>query len=223
MGTQSAVAFIELQSRRKGWGESSSLLKHMTIEEARREINKANSRLYRLRQGYFKGKTPATRTLEKNLKKLGLELTKKGFISTKGLKSSQILGAGRQAQLFSSYKTATTRGAKKDIATRVATFQSKAKELDTDITPEQTKRIWDIFEKDYYKRLKETAGSDIVVSLVIRQMKETPDIDITSWLENREKEYAEGKLTAEQLLFKTDSELETISDEDIAEFLEEFD
>lgn len=195
----------------------------MTIEEARREISKANSRLYRLREGFFKGKTPATRTLEKNLKKLGLELTKKGFISTKGLKSSQLLGAGRQAQLFSSYKTATTRGAKKDIATRISTFQSKAKELKVDITPEQTKRIWDIFEKDYYKRLKETAGSDIVVSLVIRQMKETPDIDITSWLEQREEEYAQGKLTAEQLFFKTDSELETISDEDIAEFLEEFD
>lgn len=226
MGTQSAVAFIKYQSRRKGWGESSSLLKHMTVEEARREINKANSRLYRLRQGVFKGDTPASRTLERNLKKLGLELTKKGFISTKGLKSSQILGAGRQAQLFSSYKTATTRGAKSDIATRTGTWQAKARDLvDAEFTPDVAQRIWKIFDTQYYKRLKETYGSDAVVAMAIRKLDENPDIDIKNWLYRREKAYRDGKLTEEQLLFETGGRLKTVDpDSDEVDYLlEEFD
>lgn len=197
----------------------------MTLEEARREINKANSRLYRLNKGQFAGQTPASKVLENNLRKLGLELTKKGYISTKGANFQKILGAGRQAQIFNVSKTASTQGAIEDLQARTGKWQSKARDIvASEFTPETAQRIWRIFDSKTYKRLKETYGSDAVVAMAIRKLNEKPDINIKNWLYREELKYRKGQITEEQLLFGKEGDWEELDLEaDLDDYFSELD
>lgn len=197
----------------------------MTVAEALREINKANSRLYRLNKGQFAGQTPASKVLETNLRKLGLKMTKKGYISTKGLKQQTLRGAGVQAQIFNASKTASTRGAIKDLRTRTGTWQSKARDIvSSEFTPETAQRIWRIFDSKTYKRLKESYGSDAVVAMAIRKLNEKPDINIKNWLYREELKYRKGQITEEQLLFGKEGDWEELDlDADLDDYFSELD
>lgn len=187
----------------------------MTVSEARREINRANSKIYRLNKGRFEGDTPASKVLRNDLKRLGVKSTEKGYISTKGLSSQEIISAGIQARKFSGSKTSSTRGALQDIETRLGTWSKKARDIvKQDLTQDTASRIWRIFDRSYYKRMKEQAGSDAVVALVLRKLAESPDIDINNWLYRREKAYRDGLITQEELLFSTGKRGSSLDNED---------
>lgn len=193
---------------------------YMTVAEALREINKANSRLFRLGKGQFEGQTPASKVLQNNIKKLGLEMTQKGYISTKGLSQQTLRGLGRQAQIFNSSLTASTRGALRDLRNRTSTWQSKARKLvASEFTPDVAQRIWKIFDSKSYKRLKEAYGSDAVVAMAIRKLNDKSDINIKNWLYREEKKFREGKITEEQLLFGDEAQWEDV---DIESNLDDF-
>lgn len=197
----------------------------MTVAEALREINKANSRLYRLQKGQFEGVTPASRALEQNIERLGASRTKKGYISTKGLAPQTLIGLGRQAQKFNVSKTASTRGAIQDIRARTGTWQSKARDIvASEFTPDTAQRIWRIFDSKTYKRLKESYGSDAVVAMAIRKLNENPDINIKNWLYREELKYRKGQITEEQLLFGKEGSWEDLDlDADLDSYFSELD
>ena len=198
----------------------------MTLEEARREINKANSKLFRLYQSEFKKGTPASKVLEKNLKKLGLGLTEKGYISTKGANFQKIIGAGRQAQIFRSSMTSTPSGSRQDIANRLGTWEKKIK-----VTPEQAKAVWKIFNRKFYKQAKELIGSDGLIFLATRFVqneREKKEADpryreksVGLFINRQAKAFLEGELTAEELLFGNVESvgLKEVSDEEVEKFL----
>ena len=75
--TLSCGLYILTEQKEDRLGRRSSLIMQMTVAEALREINKANSRLFRLSKGQFEGQTPASKVLQNNIKKLGLEMTQK--------------------------------------------------------------------------------------------------------------------------------------------------
>lgn len=206
----------------------------MTLEEARREINKANSKLYRLYQSEFKKGTPASKVLEKNLRKLGLKLTPKGYISTKGANFQKVIGAGRQAQIFTSSLTSTAQGAKKDIANRLGTWTEKIQ-----VTPEQAKAVWKIFKRSNYKKASETVGSDPLIFLATRFTQAQADKpaykqkSVGLYIQRRAEEYLKGNLTEDELLFgdldtakliaeKSKGKLEELTDEEVEAMLNDF-
>lgn len=206
----------------------------MTLAEARREINKANSKLFRLARSEFASGTPASKVLEKNLRKLGLELTKKGYISTKGANFQKILGAGRQAQIFTSSMTSTAKGARQDIQNRLGTWTDKIQ-----VTPEQAKEVWKIFKRSNYKKAKETVGSDALVFLATRfqqnqaNLPEYKQKSVSLFIQRRTKAYLEGKLTENELLFgdlntaklladKEKGVLKEVTEEEATEILNQF-
>lgn len=167
----------------------------MTVAEARREINKANAKLYRLNQGQFKGETPATQALDQRLERLGMKRTKKGFISTKGLSSKDVMKLGTQARQFSSHITSTTRGTLGDIAKRTGTMMNL-----TGLDKESLNSLYKIFDSKSYKRLKEIVGSDNVVAVASRKLREKPNIDIREWLYREELKIRKGEKSYEEFL-----------------------
>lgn len=167
----------------------------MTAKEARRIINKANSRIYRLQQGEFGGDTPATKALRERMKRQGLALTKKGYISIKGLTDREIQKAGTQAQYFMASVTSTTRGTRQDIARRTNTFMTK-----TGLDAQSVDKLYQIFDTKTYKRLKEIAGSENVIATASRKLLEKPNINIKDWLYRQELALRKGTKTVEDIL-----------------------
>lgn len=167
----------------------------MTAKEARALINKANSKIYRLNKSQFEGDTPATRALAQRLKRQGFNLTDKGFISTKGLSPRETQRVGTQAQYFLSSVTSTVKGTLKDIERRTGTW-----ERNTQLTGQALNKLYSIFDRKYYKRLKELVGSDNVIAMAVRRLTEKAGIDIRNWLYRQELALRKGEVTADELI-----------------------
>lgn len=167
----------------------------MTAKEAKAIINKANSKLYRLQQGQFKGQTPASQALAQRLERQGFKLTNKGYISTKGLTARELQRVGTQAQYFNVAQTSTTRGTIQDIANRTGIFQEK-----TGLEGDELKRLYSIFDSKSYKRLKELVGSDNVVAAASRKLRDNPNINIRNWLYREEKAIRDGRKDYEDFI-----------------------
>ena len=180
----------------------------MTVNEARELINKANSRIFRLNRSQFKGDTPATRALDDKLERLGLHRTKKGYISTKGLTSAQIQRAGTQARYFLSTQTSTARGTLRDIAKRTNAMITK-----TGLDADALQRLYTIFDSKAYKRLKELVGSENVVAVASRKLKEKPTIDIREWLYREELKIRKNEQSLEKFINVEDADEAEITGE----------
>ena len=168
----------------------------MTYEQAKKEIAKANTRIERLRKSEFRGNTPATKALEQRLNRLGYSTTNKGYISTRGMSESQIRSLGTQAKQFNVNVTSTPKGTRTDISNRTNTL----KEHYDDLTDENMNSLYKIFNSNSYKRLKEIAGSDAVVSAVAKKLKDKPNINIRRWLYRQELALRKNEKTIEEIL-----------------------